>query len=126
MNHPTGISKTSTFRLLTAVAVLAVAGSLRSASAGSGDTRSGHYRVIAGSTASVAGTASSPLHQVYVVGGSGAAVGIAAMFIETHQDPDQTTGAEGPTMVPLKALPGLLENLLAFDRLAKARPMNAI
>src|SRR6202045_2409367 len=49
-------------------------------------------------------------------------VGIAAVFIETHQDPDHTTGAEGPTMVPLKALPGLLENLVAFDRLAKARP----
>jgi 2-dehydro-3-deoxyphosphooctonate aldolase (KDO 8-P synthase) len=54
------------------------------------------------------------------------AVGIAAVFIETHQDPDHTTGAEGLTMVPLKALPGLLEELVAFDRLAKARPMNAI
>jgi 2-dehydro-3-deoxyphosphooctonate aldolase (KDO 8-P synthase) len=54
------------------------------------------------------------------------AVGIAAVFIETHQDPDHTTGAEGPTMVPLKALPALLENLIAFDRLAKARPVNAI
>jgi len=54
------------------------------------------------------------------------AVGIAAVFIETHQDPDHTTGAEGPTMVPLKALPGLLENLVAFDRLAKAPPMHAI
>jgi 2-dehydro-3-deoxyphosphooctonate aldolase (KDO 8-P synthase) len=54
------------------------------------------------------------------------AVGIAAVFIETHQDPDRTTGAEGPTMVPMKALPGLLENLVAFDRLAKTRPMKAI
>jgi 2-dehydro-3-deoxyphosphooctonate aldolase (KDO 8-P synthase) len=54
------------------------------------------------------------------------AVGIAAVFIETHQDPDHTTGAEGPTMVPLKALPAMLENLIAFDRLAKAQPMNAI
>jgi len=53
------------------------------------------------------------------------AVGIAAVFIETHQDPDHTTGAEGPTMVPLKALPALLENLIAFDRLAKAQPTNA-
>jgi 2-dehydro-3-deoxyphosphooctonate aldolase (KDO 8-P synthase) len=50
------------------------------------------------------------------------AVGVAAVFIETHQDPDHTTGAEGPTMVPLKALPDLLETLVAFDRLAKARP----
>src|SRR6202171_1580508 len=54
------------------------------------------------------------------------AVGIAAVFIETHQDPDHTTGAEGPTMLPLKALPGVLENLIAFDRLAKAQQMNAI
>jgi 2-dehydro-3-deoxyphosphooctonate aldolase (KDO 8-P synthase) len=54
------------------------------------------------------------------------AVGIAAVFIETHQDPDRTTGAEGPTMVPLKALPALLEDLIAFDRVAKVRPMNAI
>src|SRR5438445_1446103 len=53
------------------------------------------------------------------------AVGIAAVFIETHQDPDRAP-CEGPTMVPLKALPVLLENLVAFDRLAKARPMNAI
>ena len=78
MNYPTGISKLPTFGLLAAVAVLAVAGGLRSASAGSGDTRSGHYRVIAGSAASVSGTASSPAYQAYVVGGSGAAVGIAA------------------------------------------------
>jgi len=47
------------------------------------------------------------------------AVGIAAIFIETHQDPDRAP-CEGPTMVPLKALPELLETLIAFDRLAKA------
>jgi 2-dehydro-3-deoxyphosphooctonate aldolase (KDO 8-P synthase) len=56
-----------------------------------------------------------------VLARAAAAVGVAAIFIETHQDPDHTTTAEGPTMVPLKALPGLLENLIAFDRLAKAR-----
>ena len=49
------------------------------------------------------------------------AVGIAAVFIETHPDPDRAP-CEGPTMVPLRALPELLETLLAFDRLAKARP----
>src|SRR5947208_13385032 len=54
------------------------------------------------------------------------AVGVAAVFIETHQDPDRTTTAEGPTMVPLRALPALLETLIAFDRLAKARPANAM
>ena len=49
------------------------------------------------------------------------AVGIAAVFIETHQDPDRAP-CEGATMVPLKALPVLLETLVSFDRLAKARP----
>jgi 2-dehydro-3-deoxyphosphooctonate aldolase (KDO 8-P synthase) len=53
------------------------------------------------------------------------AVGIAAIFIETHQDPDRAP-CEGPTMVPLKALPELLETLIAFDRLAKARPPDAM
>jgi 2-dehydro-3-deoxyphosphooctonate aldolase (KDO 8-P synthase) len=57
-----------------------------------------------------------------VLGRAAAAVGVAAIFIETHRDPDHTTSAEGPTMIPLKALPSLLETLVAFDRLAKARP----
>src|SRR6266403_2390203 len=39
------------------------------------------------------------------------AVGIAAVFIETHQDPDHAP-CEGPTMVPLRSLPALLENLM--------------
>ena len=49
------------------------------------------------------------------------AIGIAAVFIETHEDPDRAP-CEGQTMVPLKALPELLETLIAFDRIAKARP----
>jgi 2-dehydro-3-deoxyphosphooctonate aldolase (KDO 8-P synthase) len=57
-----------------------------------------------------------------VLARAAAAVGVAAIFIETHQDPDHTVSAEGPTMVPLKALQGLLETLVAFDRLAKAQP----
>jgi 2-dehydro-3-deoxyphosphooctonate aldolase (KDO 8-P synthase) len=56
-----------------------------------------------------------------VLARAAAAVGVAAMFIETHQDPDRAP-CEGPTMVPLRALPAILENLIAFDRLAKARP----
>ena len=50
------------------------------------------------------------------------AVGVAAVFIETHQDPERAP-CEGATMVPLKGLPGLLESLVSFDRLAKAGPM---
>jgi len=60
-----------------------------------------------------------------VLARAAAAVGVAAIFIETHRDPDHTTSAEGPTMMPLKALPSLLETLVAFDRLAKARPLIA-
>ena len=52
------------------------------------------------------------------------AIGLAAVFIETHQDPDRAP-CEGQTMLPLKALPELLETLIAFDRLAKARPEGA-
>jgi 2-dehydro-3-deoxyphosphooctonate aldolase (KDO 8-P synthase) len=56
-----------------------------------------------------------------VLARAAAAVGVAAIFIETHQDPDRAP-CEGPTMVPLRALPAILEDLIAFDRLAKARP----
>ena len=48
------------------------------------------------------------------------AVGIAGIFIETHQDPDKAP-SDGPNMIPLKELEGLLRNLMAFDRLAKAK-----
>jgi 2-dehydro-3-deoxyphosphooctonate aldolase (KDO 8-P synthase) len=57
-----------------------------------------------------------------VLARAAAAVGVAAMFIETHQDPDRAP-CEGQTMVPLRALPAILENLIAFDRLAKAHPV---
>ncbi|NGO52685.1 3-deoxy-8-phosphooctulonate synthase [Allomesorhizobium camelthorni] len=48
------------------------------------------------------------------------AVGVAGVFIETHQDPDNSTSSDGPNMVPLKDLPALVERLMAFDRIAKA------
>jgi 2-dehydro-3-deoxyphosphooctonate aldolase (KDO 8-P synthase) len=53
-----------------------------------------------------------------VLARAAAAVGVAAMFIETHQDPDAAP-CEGPTMMPLRALPALLERLIALDRIAK-------
>src|SRR5271157_6278348 len=59
-----------------------------------------------------------------VLARAAAAVGVAAVFIETHQDPDRAP-CEGQTMLPLKAMPELLETLIAFDRLAKARPQGA-
>jgi 2-dehydro-3-deoxyphosphooctonate aldolase (KDO 8-P synthase) len=39
--------------------------------------------------------------------------------METHQDPDKAP-SDGPNMVPLSDMPALVENLLEFDRLAKA------
>jgi len=57
-----------------------------------------------------------------VLARAAAAIGVAAIFIETHQDPDNAGTAEAATMLPLKALPELLETLIAFDKIAKARP----
>lgn len=48
------------------------------------------------------------------------AVGVAGVFIETHEDPDNSTSSDGPNMVPLKDMPALLERLIALDRVAKA------
>jgi 2-dehydro-3-deoxyphosphooctonate aldolase (KDO 8-P synthase) len=53
------------------------------------------------------------------------AVGVAALFMETHENPD-CAPSDGPNMVKLEELPGLLETLREFDRIAKARPLGAI
>jgi 2-dehydro-3-deoxyphosphooctonate aldolase (KDO 8-P synthase) len=47
------------------------------------------------------------------------AVGVAALFIETHPDPDHAP-SDGPNMIPLREMPALFARLTAFDRLAKA------
>jgi 2-dehydro-3-deoxyphosphooctonate aldolase (KDO 8-P synthase) len=59
-----------------------------------------------------------------VLARAAAAIGVAAIFLETHEDPDHAATAEAPTMLPLKALPELIETLLALDRIAKARPLS--
>jgi 2-dehydro-3-deoxyphosphooctonate aldolase (KDO 8-P synthase) len=46
------------------------------------------------------------------------AVGVAGVFIETHEDPDNAP-SDGPNMVPLDKMQGLLERLMAFDKVAK-------
>jgi 2-dehydro-3-deoxyphosphooctonate aldolase (KDO 8-P synthase) len=58
---------------------------------------------------------------VPVLARAAVAVGVAAVFMETHQDPDNAP-SDGPNMVPLKDLPALVETLLELDRIAKARP----
>jgi 2-dehydro-3-deoxyphosphooctonate aldolase (KDO 8-P synthase) len=46
------------------------------------------------------------------------AVGVAAVFIETHPDPDRAP-SDGPNMIPLREMPALIARLKAFDTLAK-------
>ena len=46
------------------------------------------------------------------------AVGVAGVFMETHEDPDRAP-SDGPNMVPLRDMPGLLAMLVEFDRVAK-------
>jgi 2-dehydro-3-deoxyphosphooctonate aldolase (KDO 8-P synthase) len=49
-------------------------------------------------------------------------VGVAAVFMETHPDPDHAP-SDGPNMIPMSQLPAVVEVLLEFDRLAKAKPL---
>ena len=51
------------------------------------------------------------------------AVGVAGLFIETHQDPD-CAPSDGPNMIALKDLEKLLKTLIAFDQLSKANIEN--
>jgi 2-dehydro-3-deoxyphosphooctonate aldolase (KDO 8-P synthase) len=55
---------------------------------------------------------------VAVLARAAVAVGVAGVFIETHQDPDKAP-SDGPNMLPLKQMEPLLRELVAFDKLAK-------
>lgn len=55
---------------------------------------------------------------VPVLARAAVAVGVAGVFMETHQDPDNAP-SDGPNMMHLKDMPALLERLQAFDSLAK-------
>ena len=57
---------------------------------------------------------------VPVLARAAVAVGVAGLFIESHEDPDRAP-SDGPNMVPLKEMEGLLAELKAFDSLAKKR-----
>jgi 2-dehydro-3-deoxyphosphooctonate aldolase (KDO 8-P synthase) len=58
---------------------------------------------------------------VPVLARAAVAVGVAGVFLETHQDPYRAP-SDGPNMIPLKELEPLLERLMEFDRLAKTGP----
>jgi 2-dehydro-3-deoxyphosphooctonate aldolase (KDO 8-P synthase) len=72
------------------------------------------------------GTASGGEREfVPVLARAAVAVGVAGVFIETHQDPDRAP-SDGPNMIPLKDMEPLLERLMRFDALAKGSPRPAV
>ncbi|MBL8671452.1 MAG: 3-deoxy-8-phosphooctulonate synthase [Alphaproteobacteria bacterium] len=69
------------------------------------------------------GTASGGQREmVQVLARAAVAIGVAAVFMETHEDPDRAP-SDGPNMVHLRDMPAMLDTLMAFDALAKARPL---
>ena len=56
---------------------------------------------------------------VPVLARAATAVGVAGLFIETHQDPDKAP-SDGPNMLPVKEMEPLLRKLVEFDRLSKS------
>ena len=58
---------------------------------------------------------------VPVLARAAVAVGVAAVFMETHQDPNSAP-SDGPNMIPINRLEGVLKDLMAFDKLAKSSP----
>jgi 2-dehydro-3-deoxyphosphooctonate aldolase (KDO 8-P synthase) len=66
------------------------------------------------------GTASGGQREfVPVLARAAVAIGVAAVFVETHQEPDAAP-SDGPNMVPLDQMESLLRNLMAFDKVAKS------
>jgi 2-dehydro-3-deoxyphosphooctonate aldolase (KDO 8-P synthase) len=61
---------------------------------------------------------------VPVLARAAVAIGVAAVFMETHQDPDRAP-SDGPNMLKLKDLPELLAELVEIDRIAKRRAAQA-
>ncbi len=57
---------------------------------------------------------------VPVLARAAVAVGVAGVFIETHQDPDRAP-SDGPNMVPLKDFEALVADLQAYDAVTKSR-----
>ncbi len=68
------------------------------------------------------GTSGGQREFVPVLARAAVAIGVAAVFMETHQDPDSAP-SDGPNMVPLKEFPALVETLQELDRIAKAKPV---
>jgi 2-dehydro-3-deoxyphosphooctonate aldolase (KDO 8-P synthase) len=65
------------------------------------------------------GTSGGQREMVPVLARAAVAIGVAAVFMETHEDPDNAP-SDGPNMVPVDEMGPLMKNLLAFDGLAKS------
>ena len=65
------------------------------------------------------GSSGGDRRMVPVLARAAVAVGVAGVFVETHQDPDNAP-SDGPNMVPLAQFEGLMRKLMAFDKIAKA------
>jgi len=87
------------------------------------------YPVVIDATHSVqqpggqGGSSGGDRRMVPVIARAAVAIGVAAMFMETHADPDKAP-SDGPNMVKLKDMPALLAELQEFDRLAKKAPIS--
>ena len=86
------------------------------------------YPVVMDATHSVAqpggkGTSSGGQREFApVMARAATAVGVAALFMETHEDPDNAP-SDGPNMIYLDHMPALIETLMRFDALAKETPL---
>ena len=60
---------------------------------------------------------------VEVLARAAVSIGVAAVFMETHPDPDAAP-CDGPNMVPMKRFPEILKTLIELDRFAKANPVS--
>ena len=86
------------------------------------------YPVVMDATHSVAqpggkgGSSGGQREFAPVMARAAVSLGIAAVFIETHEDPDNAP-SDGPNMIPLDRMEALIGSLMAFDRLAKADPI---
>ncbi len=91
--------------------------------------RSTGYPVILDATHSVqqpggAGSSTGGQRQfVPTLARAAVSVGVAGLFMETHQDPDSAP-SDGPNMIVLKELPGLIKVLMDLDKVSKATPHN--
>ncbi len=86
------------------------------------------YPVVMDATHSVAqpggkgGSSGGQREFAPVMARAAAAIGVAAIFMETHEDPDSAP-SDGPNMIYLDRMPALIETLMQFDALAKEHPL---